>query len=98
MQTCVYDDGEPVHALGKCRQHYWRDYKRDRAAEAGTSTGPAGRPPLDQQVYKLRIRYNDQSITKHYSDARVAQRWADEHAKAGTLLFYGKYTLEERIV
>jgi hypothetical protein len=92
METCVYDDGKPVHALGKCAQHYWRDYKRDKAP-LGT-----GRPPLDAHVYKLRIRYKGQSITKHYSDERVAERWAEEHARAGTLLFYGKYTLEEKIV
>jgi hypothetical protein len=53
---------------------------------------------MDQTVYKLRIRYKGRSITKHYSDARVAQRWADEHAEAGTLLFFGKYDLQEQIV
>jgi hypothetical protein len=92
METCVYDDGEPVHAKGKCRRHYWRDYKR-----ANVPLG-TGRPPMDATVYKLRISYKGQSITKHYSDARVAQRWADEHAEAGTLLFFGKYNLEEQIV
>lgn len=110
---CTYDGcNEPVHASGKCRRHYWRDYKRlQRPArdpnvvratavvqpDVDYRNGP-GRPAQDQVVYKIRFALpTGGSNTKHYSDPKVAQRLARRCEEDGTLLFFGKYQLTERI-
>lgn len=56
-----------------------------------------GRPPMDEVVYKLRFTAGGKTHTSHYSDAKVAARWAKVHRRAGTLQFYGRYRLEERL-
>lgn len=56
-----------------------------------------GRPARDEVVYKIRYQLPDGSgsNTKHYSDADVAARWVRSKRLDGTLLFFGRYRIEE---
>jgi hypothetical protein len=90
--TCGWENCDrPTRARGFCDTHY----RRVRRIESGVDKG--GSVPKDGAVYKIRVWRPTGAQPYYYSDfdkalIRVAEARAD-----GTLLYFAKYILEERL-
>jgi hypothetical protein len=75
---------KPARAKGFCDTHYRHLLRR--------AHGVGGIEPMDETVYKLRIRVAGRGTQPiYYSNPEAAYARADIERKRGTLLFFGRY-------
>lgn len=84
MKPCAYVGCKaPSRARGFCENHYRRLLRRER--------GVGGVEPLDQYVYKVRVRTPHGSQPFYYSDVDKAMGKAAEARADNALLYFAEY-------
>lgn len=97
LAPCCGREVDRLATRDECDTCYRHRRRAEDALEAGREAGQTGRPPLDNELYKVRGRTDAGSQTWTYSDGAAAARKARALRAAGHLEFYARYRIAQII-